>query len=69
MGVLLSCCPEMKDPDRLAAMLALASAFSTSLSMIGLNRLGGVDARRRHALLGRRDHRHVRLLVADRRAG
>lgn len=32
--------------DRLAAMLALANAFSTSVSMIGLNRLGGVvDAR------------------------
>ncbi|HEX8281790.1 MAG TPA: DMT family transporter [Pyrinomonadaceae bacterium] len=31
--------------DRLAAGLALANAFSTSVSMIGLNRLGGVDAR------------------------
>ncbi|MBV8860097.1 MAG: DMT family transporter [Acidobacteria bacterium] len=31
--------------DRLAALTALAHAFSTSLSMIGLNRLGGVDAR------------------------
>jgi len=32
--------------DRLAAMLALANALSTSVSMIGLNRLGGVvDAR------------------------
>jgi drug/metabolite transporter (DMT)-like permease len=28
--------------DRLAAMLALANALSTSVSMIGLNRLGGV---------------------------
>src|SRR5687768_12102393 len=31
--------------DRLAAALALGNAFSTSVSMIGLNRLGGVDAR------------------------
>ena len=31
--------------DRLAAALALANAFSTSISMLGLNRLGGVDAR------------------------
>jgi drug/metabolite transporter (DMT)-like permease len=31
--------------DRLAAALALANALSTSVSMIGLNRLGGVDAR------------------------
>jgi drug/metabolite transporter (DMT)-like permease len=31
--------------DRLAAMLALANALSTSISMLGLNRLGGVDAR------------------------
>ncbi|HEX8500317.1 MAG TPA: DMT family transporter [Pyrinomonadaceae bacterium] len=31
--------------DRLAAGLALANALSTSVSMIGLNRLGGVDAR------------------------
>jgi drug/metabolite transporter (DMT)-like permease len=32
--------------DRLASMLALANAMSTSVSMIGLNRLGGVvDAR------------------------
>jgi drug/metabolite transporter (DMT)-like permease len=31
--------------DRLAAAMALANAFSTSLSMLGLNRLGGVDAR------------------------
>jgi drug/metabolite transporter (DMT)-like permease len=31
--------------DRLAAGLALANAFSTSVSMLGLNRLSGVDAR------------------------
>src|SRR5215207_8533313 len=31
--------------ERLAAALALANALSTSVSMIGLNRLGGVDAR------------------------
>jgi drug/metabolite transporter (DMT)-like permease len=31
--------------DRLAAMLALGNAISTSVSMIGLNRLSGVDAR------------------------
>jgi drug/metabolite transporter (DMT)-like permease len=31
--------------ERLAAGLALANAVSTSVSMIGLNRLGGVDAR------------------------
>ncbi|HEY0173983.1 MAG TPA: DMT family transporter [Pyrinomonadaceae bacterium] len=31
--------------DRLAAGLALANALSTSVSMLGLNRLGGVDAR------------------------
>ena len=31
--------------DRLAAALALANALSTSVSMLGLNRLGGVDAR------------------------
>ncbi len=31
--------------DRLAAALALANALSTSVSMIGLNRLAGVDAR------------------------
>lgn len=31
--------------NRLAAALALANALSTSVSMLGLNRLGGVDAR------------------------
>ena len=31
--------------DRLACALALGNALSTSVSMIGLNRLGGVDAR------------------------
>ena len=31
--------------DRLAAAMALSNAFSTSISMLGLNRLGGVDAR------------------------
>lgn len=31
--------------DRLAAALALGNALTTSVSMIGLNRLGGVDAR------------------------
>src|SRR5205085_2619767 len=31
--------------NHLAAAMALANAFSTSFSMLGLNRLGGVDAR------------------------
>jgi len=43
-GVVLIQRPEA-GADRLAAMLALANALSTSISMIGLNRLGGVDAR------------------------
>ena len=43
-GIILIQRPEAVG-DRLAAALALANAFSTSVSMIGLNRLGGVDAR------------------------
>ncbi len=43
-GIVLIQRPEAAG-DRLAAGLALANAFSTSISMIGLNRLGGVDAR------------------------
>ncbi|MDT5270450.1 MAG: hypothetical protein QOH49_2636 [Acidobacteriota bacterium] len=43
-GIVLIQRPEAAG-DRLAAALALANAFSTSVSMIGLNRLGGVDAR------------------------
>jgi drug/metabolite transporter (DMT)-like permease len=43
-GIVLIQRPEAAG-DRLAAALALANAFSTSISMIGLNRLGGVDAR------------------------
>jgi drug/metabolite transporter (DMT)-like permease len=43
-GIILIQRPEAVG-DRLAAALALANAFSTSISMIGLNRLGGVDAR------------------------
>jgi len=43
-GVVLIQRPEAMG-DRLAGALALGNAFSTSVSMIGLNRLGGVDAR------------------------
>src|ERR687893_1240039 len=43
-GIVLIQRPEAAG-DRLAAALALANAFSTSISMIGLNRLRGVDAR------------------------
>jgi len=43
-GIVLIQRPEA-GADRLAAALALANALSTSVSMIGLNRLGGVDAR------------------------
>ncbi len=43
-GIILIQRPEAAG-DRLAAALALANALSTSVSMIGLNRLGGVDAR------------------------
>jgi drug/metabolite transporter (DMT)-like permease len=43
-GIILIQRPEAAG-DRLAAGLALANAFSTSVSMIGLNRLRGVDAR------------------------
>ena len=43
-GIVLIQRPEAAG-DRLAAMLALGNAFSTSVSMIGLNRLGGVDTR------------------------
>jgi drug/metabolite transporter (DMT)-like permease len=43
-GIVLIQRPEATG-DRLAAALALANAFSTSISMIGLNRLAGVDAR------------------------
>jgi len=44
VGIVLIQRPEAGG-DRLAAGLALANALSTSVSMIGLNRLGGVDAR------------------------
>ncbi len=44
LGIVLIQRPEAAG-DRLAAALALANAFSTSVSMIGLNRLSGVDAR------------------------
>ena len=44
VGILLIQRPEAVG-DRLAAAMALANAFSTSISMIGLNRLSGVDAR------------------------
>jgi len=45
VGIVLIQRPEAGG-DRLASMLALANAMSTSVSMIGLNRLGGVvDAR------------------------
>src|SRR5215212_9672400 len=44
LGIVLIQRPEAVG-DRLAAALALANALSTSVSMIGLNRLGGVDAR------------------------
>ncbi len=44
LGIVLIQRPESAS-DRLAAALALANALSTSVSMIGLNRLGGVDAR------------------------
>jgi drug/metabolite transporter (DMT)-like permease len=44
VGVVLIQRPEAGG-DRLAAALALGNALSTSVSMIGLNRLGGVDAR------------------------
>ena len=43
-GVVLIQRPEAMG-DRLAGALALGNALSTSVSMIGLNRLGGVDAR------------------------
>ena len=43
-GVVLIQRPESAG-DRLACALALGNALSTSISMIGLNRLGGVDAR------------------------
>jgi drug/metabolite transporter (DMT)-like permease len=43
-GVVLIQRPEAAG-DRLACALALGNALSTSVSMIGLNRLGGVDAR------------------------
>lgn len=44
LGIVLIQRPESAG-DRLAAALALANALSTSVSMIGLNRLSGVDAR------------------------
>ncbi|HEX8352429.1 MAG TPA: DMT family transporter, partial [Pyrinomonadaceae bacterium] len=43
-GIVLIQRPEVGG-DRLAAALALANALSTSVSMLGLNRLGGLDAR------------------------
>jgi len=44
VGIILIQRPEATG-DRLAALLALGNAFSTSVSMLGLNRLKGVDAR------------------------
>jgi drug/metabolite transporter (DMT)-like permease len=44
LGVVLIQRPESAG-DRLACALALGNALSTSVSMLGLNRLGGVDAR------------------------
>jgi drug/metabolite transporter (DMT)-like permease len=44
VGIVLIQRPEA-GVERLAVALALANALSTSVSMIGLNRLGGVDAR------------------------
>jgi drug/metabolite transporter (DMT)-like permease len=44
VGVVLIQRPESAG-DRVACALALGNALSTSVSMIGLNRLGGVDAR------------------------
>ena len=44
LGIVLIQRPEAGG-DRLAAALALANALSTSVSMLGLNRLGGLDAR------------------------
>ena len=43
-GIVLIQKPEAAG-DRLAALLALGNALTTSVAMIGLNRLGGVDAR------------------------
>ena len=43
-GIVLIQKPEAAG-EHLAALLALGNAFTTSVSMIGLNRLGGVDAR------------------------
>ncbi len=43
-GVVLIQRPESAS-DRVACALALGNALSTSVSMLGLNRLGGVDAR------------------------
>ncbi|MBC7930485.1 MAG: DMT family transporter [Rubrivivax sp.] len=44
VGIILIQRPEAVS-DRLAALLALGNAFSTSVAMLGLNRLRGVDAR------------------------
>lgn len=44
VGIILIQRPETVG-DRLAALLALGNAFSTSVAMLGLNRLRGVDAR------------------------
>lgn len=43
-GIILIQRPEAAG-DRLAALAAVGNALTTSISMIGLNRLGGVDAR------------------------
>ena len=44
-GVALVQRPEFAGGDAWATALALASAFGTAVAMLGLNRLGGVDAR------------------------
>jgi drug/metabolite transporter (DMT)-like permease len=45
VGVALVQRPEFSGGDWTASALALASAFGTAVAMMGLNRLGGVDAR------------------------
>lgn len=44
-GVALVQRPELSGGDAAATALALASAFGTAVAMLGLNQLGGVDAR------------------------
>ncbi|HEV2761837.1 MAG TPA: DMT family transporter [Pyrinomonadaceae bacterium] len=44
-GIVLIQRPSVSGGENLAGLLALASAFGTATAMIGLNKLGGVDAR------------------------